>query len=146
MSESSDWADIEEIKRLKSRYFYCMDHKDWDGWRNDVFVPDCIIDVPEAWKTPLTDLETFIAENRKVVDGSVTIHHGHMPEIHLTSPDSARGIWAMEDVIHWPENLKFRGEYTYLHGFGHYREEYVRTPVGWRIKKLNLTRLHLELK
>jgi hypothetical protein len=22
---------IEEIKKLKARYFYCLDHKDWEG-------------------------------------------------------------------------------------------------------------------
>ena len=29
-------------------------------------------------------------------------HHGHMPEIELTSPTTAKGIWAMEDRVWWP--------------------------------------------
>jgi hypothetical protein len=31
---------IEEIKRLKSKYFYCLDHKDWATWKTDVFASD----------------------------------------------------------------------------------------------------------
>ena len=31
---------IEEIKRLKSKYFYCLDHKDWAAWKTDVFAAD----------------------------------------------------------------------------------------------------------
>ena len=30
---------IEEIKRLKARYFYAFDHKDWTMWREQVFAP-----------------------------------------------------------------------------------------------------------
>jgi hypothetical protein len=31
---------IEEIKRLKSRYFYYLDHKDWARWKSEVWAPD----------------------------------------------------------------------------------------------------------
>lgn len=38
---------IEEIKRLKARYFYAFDHKDWTMWREQVFAPDGRLEVPE---------------------------------------------------------------------------------------------------
>ena len=47
MSESAvaQWLqDIEEIKRLKARYFRLMDTKDWDGFRA-IFATDVRIDV-----------------------------------------------------------------------------------------------------
>ena len=39
---------------------------------------------------------------------AVTVHHGHMPEIELTSPITATGIWAMFDIVQSPR-LNFRG-------------------------------------
>ena len=38
-----------------------------------------------------------------VLQDVVTVHHGHMPEIELTSPTTARGIWAMEDMLRYPD-------------------------------------------
>ncbi len=44
---------------------------------------------------------------RQFVEGSVgpvvTVHHGHMPEIEITSPTTASGIWAMQDFLKMPE-------------------------------------------
>ena len=45
------------------------------------------------------------------------MHHGHMPEITLTSPTTASGIWSMEDMLRY-------GDGTELHGYGHYHETY----------------------
>ena len=39
-------AAIEDIKRLKARYFRCMDMKDWAGLEA-VFAPDLVADFPE---------------------------------------------------------------------------------------------------
>jgi len=39
-----------------------------------------------------------------VVDGKVkltTVHHAHTPEITLISPTTAKGVWAMEDLLWW---------------------------------------------
>ena len=41
---------IEDIKRVKSRYFYGLDHKDWEFWRREVWAPDGRLIVPEANK------------------------------------------------------------------------------------------------
>ena len=39
--------DIEEIKRLKARYFRTLDHKDWGGFAR-VFARNAVLEVPEA--------------------------------------------------------------------------------------------------
>jgi hypothetical protein len=70
----------------------------------------------------------------------ITVHHGHMPEIELTSPTTATGIWAMEDHLWWPAGSPI----TSLHGYGHYHETYRKSSEGWRIATLTLTRLHRE--
>ena len=40
---------------------------------------------------------------KAAVEHIVTVHHGHMPEIEITSPTAARGVWAMQDFLKMPE-------------------------------------------
>jgi len=133
---------IEDIKQLKGRYFYCLDHKDWDGWRRDVFTPDASMEVQEVTQTPYVGIEVILEFLIPVLEGVKTIHHGHMPIIELTSPTTAKGIWAMEDVLFWPQGHARNAQGGRVHGYGHYHETYELTARGWRIKTLRLTRLH----
>ena len=134
---------IEEISQLKARYFRCMDIKDWAGFRA-VFAPDATADYSppggggNEWKA--AGAENIVALVMKVVAPAVTVHHGHMPEIEVTSPTTAKGIWSMEDLIWWPEGSKRKT----LHGMGHYHETYEKIGGRWLIKTLVLTRLRVE--
>ena len=125
--------DIEEIKQLKARYFRTMDTKDWDGMRQ-VFTDGVVMDTSESGGGVVTGADEFMAFLRDVLADAVTVHHGHMPEITLTSDTTATGVWAMEDTIRWPDGTK-------LHGFGHYHETYERADGTWRIASSTLTRL-----
>ena len=87
------------------------------------------------------DPVTFAKDLAKTLDGVQTTHHGHMPEIEFTSDTTAEGIWAMEDMLRWPKGAPIRE----MHGYGHYRETYVKLPEGWRIKSLKLTRLRVDV-
>ena len=51
----------------------------------------------------------------ELVDDVVTVHHGHMPEIDVTSPTTATGTWAMEDTLRWHEGSPLQT----MHGYGH---------------------------
>jgi len=62
-----------------------------------------------------------------------------MPEIELTSSDTAKGIWAMEDLV------RFFG-FIELHGYGHYHEEYKKIDDQWRISYSKLTRLRMDIR
>jgi len=136
---------IENIKRLKARYFRCMDTKDWDGFA-DVFAPDAVMDMTsevgateEAITKGNIEIAAFV---RAHVGDVVTVHHGHTPEIDVTSPTTATGIWAMEDVLRWPEEAPLQA----LHGYGHYHETYELVGGSWRIATIRLTRLRLDLE
>jgi hypothetical protein len=135
----------EEIKQLKARYFRCMDTKDWAGFEQ-VFAPDAVMDMSSEMRDQTTrggitrGAAQIAAMVRTVVGPVVTVHHGHMPEIEITSPTSARGVWAMEDKLRWPEGSPVRT----MHGYGHYHETYERTPDGWRIKTTTLSRLRVD--
>jgi hypothetical protein len=134
---------IEEIKNLKARYFRCMDTKDWTGFQ-DVFAPDTTADFTREGGDRSRSSATGAANVTKLIKDLVapalTIHHGHMPEIELTSATSARGVWAMEDLIWWPEGSRRKT----LHGFGHYHETYEKIEGRWLIKTLRLTRLRVD--
>jgi SnoaL-like domain len=136
-------AAIEEIKVLKARYFRCLDAKDWDGWRKLVFCANSEMLVPEAQAEPVIGIDRIITFVEQVLRGTVTIHHGHMPEISIESDSAASGIWAMEDVIYWPKDRLAQSRYSKLQGYGHYHERYVRESSGWRIQSLLLSRLHI---
>jgi SnoaL-like domain len=81
-----------------------------------------------------------VALVRKVVGPAVSIHHGHMAEVEVTSTGTAHAIFAMEDLIFWPEGSRYKT----LHGWGHYHETYEKIGGKWVIKTLTLTRLRVE--
>ena len=82
--------------------------------------------------------DEFIASLEQLLSDAVTVHHGHMPEIELTSASTATGIWALQDIVMWPDG-------TRLEGYGHYHEAYEVVDGQWRISSLVLTRLHMDL-
>ena len=132
--------DIEEIKRLKARYFRTLDHKDWDGY-GQVFSKDALLEVPEG-NVSERGREAIVASVSTVLEGVRTVHHGHTPEIDITGPDTARGIWAMADYVEFPANAD--GGRVGLRGYGHYTEEYVREDGEWRISHSHLSRLRID--
>jgi hypothetical protein len=137
---------IEDIKRLKARYFRRMDTKDWEGFA-DVFAPDAVLDMSAEAGSPDDPDAGIVHGNAEIaayvrghVDDVVTVHHGHMPEIDITSPTTATGIWAMEDKLRWPDDAPIET----MHGYGHYRETYAKVDGRWRIATLTLTRLRVD--
>jgi hypothetical protein len=138
--DPGDLVAIEEIKQLKARYFRLMDTKQWDDWA-DVFTEDLrawVEDVPDVTRT---SRDEWVASVSRVLTDAVTSHHGHMPEIEVTGPGTANGIWAMFDYVKMigpKRTVEFKG-------YGHYHEEYRREPDGrWRISSLRLHRLRID--
>ena len=122
---------------MKARYFRMMDSKDWDGLAA-VFTDDVEIDMTGEGGGVTRSVSEYMPFLREVIGDVVTVHHGHMPEIEVISPTTARGIWALEDQLWWPDGAPIR----HMHGFGHYHETYEKTAQGWRIKTMTITRLH----
>jgi hypothetical protein len=134
VSDSADWADaIEAIKQLKARYFRAIDTKDWSLLRR-VLAADVVMDTTEASGGVVHGAERNIGFLSEILADVVTVHHGHMPEIELTSPTTATGVWSMEDELWWPDGM-------HLHGYGHYHETYELIDGSWQITTLRLTRL-----
>jgi hypothetical protein len=139
-----DLEQVEAIKQLKARYFRYLDTKQWERWGN-VFTADAVLRHPANRPEPIVGREAIVATVSTKLQESITVHHGHMPEIEILSDTEARGIWAMYDrLLHPTPGGKGRARYE---GHGHYIERYVREADGeWRIADLHLRRLHLEIE
>jgi hypothetical protein len=146
---------VEEIKKLRARYFRGADMKDWVLMKS-VFAPDVAVDIRGVTTDPRTGInfvpsvgEDEIVGSDNVVEmiksgmtGVTSVHRGYMPEIEILSERFARGIWAMEDILKWSEGAIIES----MHGFGHYHENYENIDGEWKIKKIKLTRLMLDAK
>lgn len=129
--------DVEEIKQLKARYFRLMDMKNWQSLRQ-VFAPDVVVDSTASGGSVITGADEFIAFLQAAIGDVLTVHHGHTPEIEVTSPTAATGWWAMADMLRWPDGSE-------LHGYGHYRETYEKCDGQWQIKTSVLSRLRMDM-
>ena len=136
-------AELEAIRRLKARYFRCMDTKDWAGWAQ-VFTPDATLEFdldvstlgrPGNPAPKIAGRDAIVEFVSRVFATNETVHHGHMPEIDFTSDTEARGIWAMEDIVDHGNDL--------VHAYGHYHDTYVKAGGEWRIATVHLTRLRV---
>lgn len=134
---------IEQIKSLKARYLRFVDTKQWDAFEA-LFTPDAKLEITEARAEPFTSHE-LSGLLRAHYGRCVTVHHGHTPEIELNGPDNASGVWAMEDQRFFAADDP-SAPFASALGAGHYHETYVRTPEGWLIASLRLSRLRLVIE
>jgi hypothetical protein len=146
MNPLDELLAIKAIERTKARYCRFMDTKRWDDW-GMLFTQDATLDVsedvtPEMGPQIVHGRAAIVAQVRAVVDTALTTHQVHSPEITLLSASAASGIWAMQDVVMWPEGVaRPIREVHSLTGFGHYHETYSLDADEWRIASLRLTRL-----
>ena len=125
-------VDIEAIKQLRGRYARAVDTKDWD-----LFAASLTEDAVLTADSGVTEgREAIVALVSGALTPATTMHHQHTPEIEITGPDTATGTWAMQDLVRI-------GGFT-LRGWGHYVEEYARTPEGWKIRRSTLTRVQVD--
>lgn len=129
----ADLVEIEAIKQLKARYCRFLDTKDWVAWRT-LFADDFLSDTSPAGGKVIRGADEFVAFTRKSLRNQATVHQVHAPEIELTSPTTARGVWALEDVVRFGPGVNLRG-------YGHYHETYEKLDGQWRFTSSTLTRL-----
>jgi len=135
MSETSDLADWRAICELKAAYCRLLDAKDWDGW-GQLFTEDFHQDVSGSGGGVYEGRDAAVAATRGSIETTKTAHQVHSPEI-VIDGDTATGIWALQDRLHWDDG-------TRLTGYGHYHEKYVKQDGRWRICEQKLTRLIME--
>jgi hypothetical protein len=139
MSDGDDSREVESIKQLKARYCRYLDTKDWESWRG-LFADDFVSDLGGVGGDVIVGADQFVTYTRKTIgkQTQATVHQVHTPEIELTSPTTAHGIWALHDVVRLHPALT-------LHGYGYYDESYAKIDGQWRISSSKLTRLREDL-
>jgi bile-acid 7alpha-dehydratase len=127
MSTLDELVAIEAIKQLKYKYFRCLDSKRWSELA-ECFVPDATA-AYDGGKYAFSGRDAILAFLETALGPAtmITLHQGHHPEITLTSPTTATGIWYLEDeVIDARRN-------TGLRGAAFYRDEYVKVGGAWKL-------------
>ena len=119
--------DLEAIKRLKYKYFYCIDKGLWDEI-GDCFAEDAVADYG---RDMLLQGRAVISKFFKEQIGpaySMCVHQGHNPEIDLTSDTTAKGLWELDNFMVTATNVGF-----WIAAF--YEDEYAKERGNWKIKK-----------
>ncbi len=142
---------VEAVRVVKARYFRFMDEKRWDDWA-DLFTDDATMDMRgeaaamQQLGIDVGDAEAWLLTSRTAIrgavdmalEGVVTVHHGHMPEMVMSMPDEITAIWSMADIIRYPAGRPVAG----FNGYGHYHDTYRRLDNGsWKIARLTLKRI-----
>ncbi len=125
--------DTEAIKKLKARYWRCIDKKLWSDLE-EVFAEDATADYgPNMQLEGRAAIIQFLKDNLGA-ESLITVHGGHSPEIEITSETTARGIWALNDLLVRPPG-------TRMMGWSHYHDEYVKEKGQWRKKSTKITQI-----
>lgn len=136
----------EEIRRLKARYCRFLDTKHWEKW-GELFTPDATVAAAghggEATGM-VAGREKIVRWVSEQVGKAVTVHHVFAPEIEVESLSRANGVWAMEDLVTFPEDVPKR-PFKSLNGFGHYHETYIADGGRWHIESILLSRIKQDI-
>lgn len=132
--------DIEAIKQLKGQYCLCVAIEDWDTFFT-LFIEDLEFVTP-THGTVYRPRSAFYAMHKQSLQDTKCwgVVRCFTPMITITGPDTATGIWGMEDVHIYPGE----GPRVGHHGYGQYHEDYVRTEDGWRFKRIQVKYNRLE--
>jgi len=129
--------DIEAIRRLRNKYFRCLDGRLWDE------MAECFTDDVSAQYFN----GEFKFEGKKALlgffemgmtDALIGMHHGHHPEIEITSETTARGTWGLYNYLIDRKNN--RGQRI----AGIYQDEYVKENGRWKIKSIACNQIFQE--
>jgi ketosteroid isomerase-like protein len=143
MDKITELYEIENLKRLMARFYQYGDAKDWDAF-GSLFTEDAVIRI-DAAPRPAPDVpgevviegrDAFIEAMSSLVDGVHTAHNAYLPDITIIDDTHAEATWGMHDVVKTPA-VDFRG-------YGHLRQEYVKTAGDWKITSSHTTRLVVE--
>lgn len=136
----SSLEEIEAIKRLKYKYLRCLDQKLWRE------IEECFTEDATA---AYGDGKYSFAGRDKIIEflagalgpkSMISSHRVHHPEIDLTGPSNASGVWALEDtVIETNANITIRGA-------AYYSDEYVKVGGSWKIKSTGYRRVFEEIE
>jgi hypothetical protein len=133
---------IEDLKAMKAQYLRYIDGKEWDKFEA-LFIPEASFDAPELGGQTVVGIKKWRKFTEDFLAEAVSIHHVYAPEITITSPTSAHGIWIMDDTLIWEKGESPNG-FREIRGWGSYYETYVKISGVWLMSSWKLKRVKLE--
>ena len=134
-----DLVEIEAIKRLKYRYVRLLDLKEFDELET-LFLENATASYSDG--TYSFDSRAGILDFLRSALGSTTMltsHKVHQPEIELTGPDTATGVWGLEDVVILSDAA------LTIRGAAFYNDEYAKVDGAWKIRHTGYRRVFEEM-
>ncbi len=121
--------NIEAIRKLKSKYWRCVDRKLWDEIV-ECFTEDMVLSILSKSIKGRNECVQFLKDT---LVQTVSAHQGHQAEIEIISESAARATWALNDLL-----LDMQPGVNFT-GFGYYEDEYVKENGNWKIKRSKVT-------
>jgi hypothetical protein len=119
--------DLEAIRALKARYFFCCDQKDPSGMRECFAAGEVLIDYGRVGVFSDRDKLVEVFERLGCAQHIVEMHHGVNPQITLIGDGRARGSWG----LHYQQINTRDGTLTQLGAT--YDDEYRKIDGAWKI-------------
>jgi len=128
--------DYELIRQLKYRYCRCIDTANLDELR-DLFTEDAgVCYVGGSYRFEVQGRDKILeAIGYAFHAEAIAFHHVNHPEIALTSPTEATGIWYLKD---WFCDLRNK---IVTDGSALYRDRYVKIGGEWKISFASYERI-----
>ncbi|UZW57239.1 nuclear transport factor 2 family protein [Sphingobium sp. JS3065] len=140
-----DLINVREIEQLKYRYMRAVDTQDW------ALMAECFTTDADVWYG--SGLYTFEGKEaileffRSTLTPSfVSSHVALHPEITLGAAGTAKGVWRMQDIVHFAaanphaKESDFQGGER-LEGAGYYYDDYRKDAGEWRVRRSGYVRL-----
>lgn len=126
--------DIEAIKRVKAKYWWCQDKKLWNEML-DCFTEDAYLQYGTKLKLPSAKTAAQFFEGDSIGRPStLSVHQGHNAEIDVSMDGTtAKARWEVYVYIIDEQDKKKR-----LHA-GYYEDDFVKQGGKWKIKRLLFT-------
>lgn len=137
----SDLEEFEAIKRLKYKYLRCIDSKQWSELR-EVFTEDAKVtyDKGRYSESGVDAIMKFLLGTLEPTE-IASMHQVHCPELTITGPTTAKGVWYFHDFVVNPgETSGGMPGHSILQGAGFYSDEYVKLGDGWKIEQTGYER------
>lgn len=90
---------INAIESLKARYFRSLDIKDWSTFRSGL-ADDIDVDTTAVGGVGVGvgGASSYVSALQSIYGNTVTVHHGHAPEIAITGVGATTGTWAFRGL------------------------------------------------
>lgn len=128
---------IEEIRRVKYKYWRCFDTADLEGMAEVLHENVTLSVVAGIYSMCIEGRDSYLQMVKEGAHAEMISHHnGHHGEIDLLGNNEALGTWYLYDDLY-----EFRRGYR-LYGTAFYRDKYVKREGRWTIFYSQFHRLY----